>query len=257
MNARPLFFIVVLLTTSSLASTVAAPRSVTPDVATQIVLKQYGLESEILRSFDRLEAESKRADGRFEFLLAGAPAVYVLLDRDYWVLTAWEATKGRKGSLYVLNPKDEQSALNITVDEGKTNRTGFDKSREPGFSGYSTGDGVLAGSSVSWRRCFDSKHLYSEATVVISLGHGAKAAIYTVHVDITANTEARRKALEDCLALLELRKAEPEKNRPNQSPEPTPGAVTPRATSRISEMKPQSPTPNPARGAPAPSVAHL
>src|SRR5882724_8748664 len=74
MKPRLVSFIVVLLATSSLAGLNAAPQRVTPDVATQIVLKQYGLESEILRSFDRLEAESQRPDGRFEFLLTGAPA---------------------------------------------------------------------------------------------------------------------------------------------------------------------------------------
>jgi hypothetical protein len=221
MKPRLALFIAILLTAASLTSPLAAQR-VTPDVATQIVLKQYGLESEILRSFDRLEAKSQRPDGRFEFFLAGAPAVYVLLDRDYWILTAWDAKKEKSGSSYVLNPKDEQSALNITIDEGKTNRAGFDKSREQGFTGYSTGDGVLAGMPVSWRRCSDSRHLYSEATVAVSLGSGAKATTYTVHVDITANTEARRKALEDCLALLELRGTEPEKKKPNQTPEPTP-----------------------------------
>ena len=44
---------------------------------------------------------------------------------------------------------------------------------------------------------------------------------------------------------------------PNKAPEPTPGAVTPRAISRTSEMKPQTPNRHAARGAPAPGVAHL
>ena len=44
---------------------------------------------------------------------------------------------------------------------------------------------------------------------------------------------------------------------PNKAPEPTPGSVTPRAISRISEMKPQTLNRLEARVAPAPVVAHL
>src|SRR5688572_18791301 len=44
---------------------------------------------------------------------------------------------------------------------------------------------------------------------------------------------------------------------PNKAPEPTSGSVTPRAISRISEMKPQHLNRHAARGAPAPLVAHL
>jgi len=212
-----LAFLSCLITGSSLASSVAAPpQRVSPEVATQRVLKSYGLDSEILRPYDQLEDESKRSDGRFEFLLAGSPAVYVLLDRDYWVLAGWEAKKGKKDASYILNPKDEQSALSLTVDKGKSDRSGFDKSREPGFTGYTSREGTLAGSRVSWRRCSDANHLYSEATVTLRFDDGAGESVYTVRADITANTEARRQALEDCLAGLELRKAETEKDRPNK-----------------------------------------
>jgi len=44
---------------------------------------------------------------------------------------------------------------------------------------------------------------------------------------------------------------------PNKAPEPTTMAVTPRAISRIAEMKPQIPNHQVARGAPAMVVAHL
>ena len=44
---------------------------------------------------------------------------------------------------------------------------------------------------------------------------------------------------------------------PNKTLEPTPGAVTPRAISRVYEAKPQTPHRHTARGAPAPGVAHL
>ena len=44
---------------------------------------------------------------------------------------------------------------------------------------------------------------------------------------------------------------------PNKTLEPTPGAVTPRATESISEVKPQNPNRDAARGAPAMVVAHL
>ena len=49
---------------------------------------------------------------------------------------------------------------------------------------------------------------------------------------------------------------QPEK-RPNKAPEPTPGAVTPRATEGDFEVKNPNPFPIEARGAPAPVVAHL
>jgi hypothetical protein len=45
--------------------------------------------------------------------------------------------------------------------------------------------------------------------------------------------------------------------RPNQALEPTTTAVTPRAISRFSEMKPLNDSRSPARGAPAAVVAHL
>ena len=44
---------------------------------------------------------------------------------------------------------------------------------------------------------------------------------------------------------------------PNKAPEPTPGSVTLRATSRLAEMKQQNTKSKAARSAPAPSVAHL
>jgi len=47
------------------------------------------------------------------------------------------------------------------------------------------------------------------------------------------------------------------KNRPNKAPEPTSGAVMPRATSLVIELKPQNQFRNPARVTPSPAVAHL
>jgi len=44
---------------------------------------------------------------------------------------------------------------------------------------------------------------------------------------------------------------------PNKSPEPTRGAVTPRAIESEIEMAPQTQFRRAARGAPAPRVAHL
>jgi hypothetical protein len=44
---------------------------------------------------------------------------------------------------------------------------------------------------------------------------------------------------------------------PNKAPEPTPGSVTPRATSRVMKLKQKIADRNLARGAPAPGVAHL
>ena len=44
---------------------------------------------------------------------------------------------------------------------------------------------------------------------------------------------------------------------PNKAPEPTAGSVTPRATLSSSELKRRTDLPIPARGVPAPAVAHL
>ena len=44
---------------------------------------------------------------------------------------------------------------------------------------------------------------------------------------------------------------------PNKAPEPTAGSVTPRAIERVIELKPQHANRAAARGAPAPTVAHL
>jgi hypothetical protein len=44
---------------------------------------------------------------------------------------------------------------------------------------------------------------------------------------------------------------------PNKAPEPTPTSVTPRAFSRVTEMKRWIADRNPARGAPDAVVAHL
>ena len=46
-------------------------------------------------------------------------------------------------------------------------------------------------------------------------------------------------------------------NAPNKTPEPTLGSVTPRATESVSEVKWKNVIRSVARGAPAPSVAHL
>jgi hypothetical protein len=48
-----------------------------------------------------------------------------------------------------------------------------------------------------------------------------------------------------------------EKETPNKAPEPTLGSVTPRATESVFEVKPKKVIRTVARGAPAPSVAHI
>jgi hypothetical protein len=49
----------------------------------------------------------------------------------------------------------------------------------------------------------------------------------------------------------------PDCSTPNQSPEPTPGSVTPRASERVIELEQRHLKRSAARGAPAPGVAHL
>ena len=200
------------LACSSLASQSNSSPRVTPDIASQRVLRQYGVESQILRSYDELQDQSTRSDGCFRFILSGDSGIDVVLDRDYWVLVSWPANKSHDEISYMLNPKDEQSALVISIGKGTHKHTGIDWKLEPGFSGVAQRDCVLAVRRVTWRRWSYSSHLHSDCTAALSLDGEVEGNVLTVFIDVTANTESRRKALEDCLSSLRLCKSAEEPN---------------------------------------------
>ena len=217
---KKLSIIVALATLGCVAASSAAGG--TPPYAVQKVLKQYGLDSEILRSPEVLETTSSRKDGLFPLSFPGNPGFEVLLDRDYWVLASWSAKGENNVIAYALNPSDEQSALNITIGSGLHERSDTMLKKDPGFSGITRGKGVIANRPIEWRRWSDQYHLYSDCTV--ELPPVGAESIFRVNVSITANSVARRAALEDCMANLRL-----VLKKPNQAPEPTTTAVTPPA----------------------------
>ena len=59
------------------------------------------------------------------------PGVALVLDRDYWVLAVMKAGEP---SSWILNPKDEQSALNIAVGEDVHDRSDDKLAEAPGFT---------------------------------------------------------------------------------------------------------------------------
>jgi len=190
---------------------VANAAGATPPDAMQKVLKQYGLDSKILRPPGALRATSSRQDGLFSFSLEGNPSVEVFLDRDYWVLASWSDKRENDVIAYALNPIDEQSALNITVGRDIHERSDAMLSHEPGFSGITRGKGVVATQKIEWRRWSDQNHIYSDCTVDVPSDDGQSS--HRINVAITANSPARRTALENCMASLRLVSKKPNSER--------------------------------------------
>jgi hypothetical protein len=72
--------------------------------------------------------------------------------------------------------------------------------------------------------------------------------LHDVHISLTSQSDPHRDMVVPNIQIAE---------KPNKAPEPTTMAVTPRAISRVIEMKPQTDNRHAARGAPAMVVAHL
>ena len=85
MNKFIVFFAGFLLGFPGPASFAASP---TPDVVMQKVLKEYGVDSKVLKSYAALVATSPRKDGLFLIRIDGSPGFEVVLDWDYWVLSS-------------------------------------------------------------------------------------------------------------------------------------------------------------------------
>lgn len=190
----------------SCACGITSALGVTMDLAMQKVLKDYGIESKILRSFDQAKGRSPTSDRLFPFELEGAPGIKLVLERDYWILASWSNKKDDDTYGYIFNPRDGQSALNISIGESVHDRTDAELSQMPGFSFIAHGEGNIAGHPVVWRRWSDQNHLYSDCALKITTAEGGKTKTYKVNVLVTANSVARRQALEACMPTLRLLK---------------------------------------------------
>ena len=185
--------------------TVPAPRPVpreTPDEAVKRVLEKYGLSATIVRPWKDCKDAPAPGEKGVHIVLAGSPGVEVVLDRDYWALAATNA--GDHSPSWVLNPKDEQSGLNIAVGDDLHHKSDDRLARDPGFTRITRHAGTVDGEAVTWRSWSDENHLYSDCTVSLAARNDPVNRKHQVMLIVTANTEARRKALEDSLASLQL-----------------------------------------------------
>ena len=176
--------------------------NVTPDEASVRALASYGVKSSILRPYSALTLTSDREDGLFKLVFGKAPQCTLLLDRDYWVVVIDASARKEVISTIMLNPVDEQSSLNLTISKGESPQEGFDKSKEPGFGGYTTKAAIICNQPIVWRRCKSSSHLYSDGSVIIRRPDAKDLQIFTVTFNITANSEVRRTALENCMSMI-------------------------------------------------------
>jgi len=170
--------------------------------AIQSAMAQHGVSSTILRRISALKDAPPPGSNGFPIELAGKPGIRVMLDRDYWALAA--AGKGNDSVTYILNPKDEQSALVMAVGEIKGTMSDAEIAKAPGFKGITKRPGIVANEKIFWRSWEDAEHLYSDCAILLAASGIQDGKKYSVHLHITANTPERRKALEDHLESLQL-----------------------------------------------------
>lgn len=168
----------------------------------QLWLKDHGVTSTVLRPKSALRDVPDRGQKGFLILLEGNPRILVVLDRDYWVLAV--PKKAGESVSYMLNPKDEQSALTITINDDAPETSDVDLARDPGFTEITRQPGIIAHEKVVWRRWSDANHLYSDCTVQLPAVDAQDSKKYRVYLKIIANTPIRRKALEEHLDSIRL-----------------------------------------------------
>ena len=170
----------------------------------QPVLDEFGVSSIVLRPKSALRDLPASGDNGFPILLPGYPCIHVALDRDYWVLMATNPERQMDVVAYMLNPKDEQSALVISIGEDIFDRPDADLEKEPGFTKITRESGIIADEKITWRRWADENHLYSDCSVRLPAKNDATNKRHLVKLGVTANTIERRKALEYHLASIQL-----------------------------------------------------
>jgi len=167
------------------------------------VLGEFGLTARIVRPWSACKDAPASGETSVRIVLTGSPGVEVVLDRDYWALAARKAGE-QSDTSWVLNPKDEQSGLNIIIGEDSHVRPEENLAKDPGFTRITSHAGTVAGEAVMWRSWSDANHLYSDCTLSLPARNDPVKRKHQVIVWVTANTEARRKALEDSFASLQL-----------------------------------------------------
>jgi hypothetical protein len=136
-------------------------------------------------------------------VFAGSPGFEIVLDRDYWALAMGKEGEDSRAS-WVLNPKDEQSGLNVGIGKDVHTRSDERLAKDPGFTQITSHAGTVDGEPVTWRSWSDENHLYSDCTVWLPAKNDPVERKHRVVLIVTANTQARRKALEDSLVSLQL-----------------------------------------------------
>lgn len=200
--------LLILALALSWSGPVCAEDGASMDIVMQKVLRENGVESKILRPYRLVDAPSTRGDGRFLFNFEGIPGIEVVLERNYWVLVALNTKKDDDAEAYMFNPKDGQSALNISIGR-KLHRESDDAlSKSPGFSGIKSGRGGVGSQKVTWRRWSDQEHLYSDCSFVVPSQDKRDSSSDEVEIRVTANSEERRKALESCMKSFRLLSAD-------------------------------------------------
>ncbi len=175
----------------------------TPDEAVRRVLTDNGVPAVIVRPWSAVQDPPPSGGKGFLILLAGSPGVEVVLDRDYWALAV--AKPGQQSvSGWVLNPKDEQSGLNIDLGDDVWDLLDRNLAKDPGLT-FTRQPGTIDGEAVEWRRWSDGHHLYSECAVRLAARNDpVEERKHRVNLVVTANREERRQALEERLASLQL-----------------------------------------------------
>ena len=195
-------WVVMCALTSCAAPAVPAPRPVpreTPDQAALRVTSYSGRSARIVRPWSAVTETPPAGEG-VPLVLAGAPGVELVLDRDYWAVavtgTGWPHVS------WVLGSKDEQSGLDIVVTPPMALDLLDDASPTRGPRPPRQ-TGIVGGKEVEWHRWSDYGELYGDCKVVLSAQNDLPP-FYDVEVTVTAKTEARRQALEARLASLRL-----------------------------------------------------
>jgi hypothetical protein len=174
-----------------------------------VFTEYFGISSTVLRPKSALLDVPPPGVNGFPFLLKGNPSIYVVLDRDYWVLAFAD---GPNSTSYMLAPKDGQSSLLISIGEGYHDLSDADLTEKNKSMTITKQLGIIADEKVIWRQWSDEDHLYSDCRINLPAKKDIEDKKYPVKISVVANTILRRKALEDHLASLQLLFEEPVKN---------------------------------------------
>ncbi|MGJ8641112.1 MAG: hypothetical protein ACSHYA_17105 [Opitutaceae bacterium] len=211
-------YTMIVLAALCLASALQAERllegSPHPEIVMQRVLKEYGIETEVVKPYRSMKEKPDNHSGGFLLELYGGVPIRITLNEDYWAL----ATVGPITS-YMLNPRDEQSALNISIGEGLFSQSDEDLRKAHGFSAIERIEGQVSNKPVTWRRWSDANHLYSDCTVYLPVQGISEPVTNRVDITITANTEKRRLSLQQALNTLQLLQKEDLKQTTKDSAE--------------------------------------